>query len=70
MFFSQQVKRNVIITNKNVKYKLTDELPNDEGLRKISKLHGIIQVYKLLPKRKMLSMLARNYQKLGIDFFP
>ena len=27
---SQQVKRNVIITNRNDKYELTDELPNDE----------------------------------------
>ena len=41
-FFSQLVKRNVIITNKNGKYKLTDELPNDVTLKKISKLHGII----------------------------
>ena len=32
MFLSQQIKRNVIITNKNCKYKLTDELPN--GVRK------------------------------------
>ena len=29
MFLSQQVKRNVIITSKNGKYELTDELPND-----------------------------------------
>ena len=27
MFLSQQVKWNVIITNKNGKYKLTDKLP-------------------------------------------
>ena len=33
-FLSQQVKRNVIITNKNVKYQLTDELPNDLKLKK------------------------------------
>ena len=39
---SQQVKRNVIITNKNGKYRLTNELPNNERLKKISKLHGII----------------------------
>ena len=32
MLLSQQVKRNVIITNKNVKYKLTEELPNDVRL--------------------------------------
>ena len=42
MFFSQQVKWNVIITNKNGKCELTDELPNDVRLKKISKLHGII----------------------------
>ena len=42
MFLSQQVKRNVIIINKNAKYELTDELPNDVRLKKISKLHGII----------------------------
>ena len=40
--FSQQVKRNVIITNKNGKYELIDELPNDVSLKKIPKLHGII----------------------------
>ena len=41
MFLSQQVKRNVIITSKNGKYELIDELPNDLRLKKISKLHGI-----------------------------
>ena len=41
MFLSQQVKRNVIITSKNGKYELTDELPNDVRLKKISELHGI-----------------------------
>ena len=39
---SQQVKRNVIITNKNCKYKLTDKLSSDAKLKKISKLHGIL----------------------------
>ena len=43
MFLSQEVKRNVIITNKNGKYELTVELPNDVRLKKkISKLHRII----------------------------
>ena len=37
MILSQKVKRNLIITNKNGKYKLTDELPNDEKHKKISK---------------------------------
>ena len=41
MFLSQQVERNVIITSKNGKYELTDELPNDVRLKKISELHGI-----------------------------
>ena len=34
MFLSQQVKRNVIITNENGKYELTDEFPNDMRLKK------------------------------------
>ena len=42
MLLSQQVKQNVIITNKNVKYELTDELLNDVRLKEISKLHGIL----------------------------
>ena len=42
MFLSQQVKWNVIITNKNGKYELTEELPNDARLEKIQKFHGII----------------------------
>ena len=42
MFVLQQVKRNVIVSNNNVKYELTDELPNDVRLKKISKLRGII----------------------------
>ena len=42
MFILQQVKRNVIVTNKNGKYELTDELPNNVRLKKISKIHGII----------------------------
>ena len=42
MFFSQQVKQNVTITNKNGKYELTDELPNEIRLKKIPELHRII----------------------------
>ena len=42
IFLSQQVKQNVIITNKNGKYELTDELPKNIRLNKISKIHGII----------------------------
>ena len=36
MFLSQQVERNVTITKKNDKYKLTDELLNDIRLKKNS----------------------------------
>ena len=42
MFLLQQFKRNLIITNKNGKFWLTDELPNDLRLNKISNLHEII----------------------------
>ena len=42
MLLSQKVKRNVIITNKNGKSELTDELQNDVKLKKISKLYRII----------------------------
>ena len=41
MFLSQQGKRNVVINNKNVN-ELTDELPNDVRLKKISNLHEVI----------------------------
>ena len=34
MFLSQQMKRNMIFTNTNGKYELTDELPSDVNLRK------------------------------------
>ena len=40
--FLSQVKWNLIIANKNGKYELTDELPNDGILKQISKLHGFI----------------------------
>ena len=36
------MKQNMIITNKNGKYDLTDELPNYVKLEKTSKLHGNI----------------------------
>ena len=42
MFLSGQVKQTVISTNKNIKHELTEELPNNVRLKKISKLHGII----------------------------
>ena len=52
MFLSQKVKQNVIIINKNGKYELTGELPNNVILKKISKFHGI---------KVLSSILARNY---------
>ena len=42
MFLSQEVKRDVIIVNKNGKRELTDELPNNVRLKKTAKLHVII----------------------------
>ena len=42
IFLPQQEKGDVIINNKNGKYKLTGELPNDVRLKKIAKLHGVI----------------------------
>ena len=42
MFLLQQVKRKVTITNKNGKNDLTDLLPIDVRLKKISKVHEII----------------------------
>ena len=47
-FFSPQVKRSAIISNKHGIYELPDDLPNDlrlrklENTRKISKLQGAI----------------------------
>ena len=62
MFLSQQVKRNVIVTNRNVKYELTDELPNDLRLKKKFKTKWNYSIVSsLLPKMKILSILARNY---------
>ena len=50
IFLSQPVKGNVIIADKNVKYELTDELPEDVRLEKISELHRIIvQFYLTFP---------------------
>ena len=41
MLFSQQVKPSMVITSKNSKCELTDELPNDARLKKIPELPGI-----------------------------
>ena len=42
IFLPKQMKQNVIITNKNCKFMLNDELLSDIRLKKISKLHGIV----------------------------
>ena len=59
MFLSQQVKRNVIITNKHGKYWLTDELPNNAKLKKNENM-----------KMKVFPLPARNYLKLDTKLFP
>ena len=41
MFLSQQVKRKVLITNKNGTHELTHELPNNVRLQVISGIVGI-----------------------------
>ena len=49
IFLSQQVKRNVIITNKNGKYEFTYELPNEARLKR---LKFIVNTTKKLRKTK------------------
>ena len=51
----------MIITNKNGTYELIDELPNDVKFKKISTPWNYSLVFSLLPKMKVLSILARNY---------
>ena len=41
MFLSHQAKQSMIITSKNGKYELNDELPSDVRLKKISELRRI-----------------------------
>ena len=68
MFLLQQVKRNVIITNKNGKYELTDELPNDVRRKENLKTPWNYSLLpSLLPKMKIL---AKNYLKLDTERFP
>ena len=62
MFLSQQVKRNTIITKKNDKYELADELPKDVRLKgNLKNPWNYSLVSSVLPKMKTLSILARNY---------
>ena len=57
MILLQQVKLNVIITNKNGNYKLAVELPNDVRLTVMT--YSLL--FSLLLKIKVFSTLARNY---------
>ena len=60
MFLSQKVKRKVVISNKNGKYELTGELPNNVRFKKISKNFMVLYASpSFLPKMKILSILAR-----------
>ena len=56
MFLSKQVKRNVIITNKNGKYELTDELLN----KNLNTPWNYSLVSSFFPKMKILSILAKT----------
>ena len=65
MLLSQQVKRNVIITNKNVKYELTDELPNDVRLKKNFKTQWNYSLMSsLLPNLPSPLLLVNTSKKL------
>ena len=46
-FFSPQVKRSVIISNKQSTYELPHELPNDIRLKDLRKLGKIKKISKL-----------------------
>ena len=64
MFLLQQVKRNVIITNKNVKYELTGELPNDVRHKKNLKTrwnHSLLS--SLLPKNENIINTSKKLLK-------
>ena len=76
IFVSPQVKRRVIISNKQYKHGLY-ELPNDlklrilEKIRKISKLAGIVDLCPVFqPKWKVFLILAKNSWKIEIELFP
>ena len=58
IFFSPQVKRSVIISNKHGIYELPHKLPNDLRLKKLGKIrknskhHRIITEYPVLPPKQ------------------
>ena len=64
IFFSPQVKRRAIISNKHGIYELPHELPNDLRLRKYQENLNISQNDSLIPslpvKFKILLKLAKN----------
>ena len=56
MFTSQQMNRNVIVTNKKGKHELTDEFLNHVTLKKISKIHGITVHFPVFyPKENIIN---------------
>ena len=62
MFLSQQVNPNMVVTNKNSKYELIDELRIDVRVKENLKTpwdYSLVSI--LLPKMKILLILARNY---------
>ena len=73
-FFSPQVKRSVIITNKHGIYELPLELPYDLRLRILGnyeisgKSKNDNLVLSLPPKMKLLPILAENSLKIKMDF--
>ena len=52
MFLSQQVKRKVLITNKNGKHELTHELPNNVRLQDLKTPWSYSLVLVFFPKQK------------------
>ena len=68
IFVSPKVKRKVIISNEHVIY----ELPNDLRLRKenLKTLRDYKLVPSLSPKKKILSILAKDSLRIEIELFP
>ena len=73
---SPQVKRIVILSNKHGIYELPHELPNDLRLKKLGKIKNISKRHRiiaccsvLLPKIKILSILAKISRKIEIELF-
>ena len=71
MFLSQQVKRNVIITNENDKYELTEEQPDDlrNDLRN-SKNSMELQSSFQNGQNENIVNTSKKLLKLDIELFP